>query len=156
MTPDELDLVYQAAINWVLSGIASPTQDQQERALDYAAWYMTEIRDGDSIDDLLDHQHAWNWFVDRGYPARTASGQGDREQPRAEAAAEPTVPTGHADPEPPAGPWSAARLRQLAEAHGLAAATDRTGGTLTVTVHDQGRTVLLHDDLNGTVAGAGG
>ena len=34
-----------------------------------------------------------------------------------------------------------------------AAATDRTGGTLTVTVHDQGRTVLLHDDLNGTVAG---
>ena len=153
MTPDELDLVYQAAINWVLSGIASPTQDQQERALDYAAWYMTEIRDGDSIDDLLDHQHAWNWFVDRGYPARTASGQGDREQPRAEAAAEPTVPTGHADPEPPAGPWSAARLRQLAEAHGLAAATDRTGGTLTVTVHDQGRTVLLHDDLNGTVAG---
>ena len=150
MTPDELDLVYQAAINWVLSGIASPTQDQQERALDYAAWYMTEIRDGDSIDDLLDHQHAWNWFVDRGYPARAASGQGDREQPRAEAAA---GPTGHADPEPPAGPWSAARLRQLAEAHGLAAATDRTGGTLTVIVHDQGRTVLLHDDLNGTVAG---
>ena len=153
MTREELDLVYQTAIDWVLSGIASPSQDQQERALDYAAWYMTEIRDGDSIDDLLDHQHAWNWFVDRGYPARTASGQGDQEQPGAEAAAEPAGPPGHADPEPPAGPWSAAGLRQLAEAYGLAAATDRTGGTLTVTVHDQGRTVLLHDDLNGTVAG---
>ena len=50
-------------------------------------------------------------------------------------------------------PAPAAGLRQLAAAHGLAADTARMGGTLTVTVHDQGRTVLLHDDISGTTAG---
>jgi hypothetical protein len=63
------------------------------------------------------------------------------------------TPSAHADPEPPAAPGSAAGLRQFAATHGLAVGTARTGGTLTVTVHDQGRTVLLHDDINGTTAG---
>ena len=143
-----------------MSGIASPSRDQQERALDYAAWYMTEIRDGDSMDDLLDHRARVELVHRPGLPRpRTCAHcqRAGRPGPaRRRAAAGPAGPPGPADPEPPAGPWSAAGLRQLAEAHGLAAATDRTGGTLTVTVHDQGRTVLLHDDLNGTVAGAGG
>jgi N12 class adenine-specific DNA methylase len=62
-------------------------------------------------------------------------------------------PAGHADPEPPAAPESTVGLGRLAAAHGLAAETVRTGGTLTTTVHDGARTVLLHDDITGTWAG---
>ena len=91
--------------------------------------------------------------------AGTSAAQNEQGHPGGEHepahAAAPPGPVWHADTAPalPDACRSAAELRQLAEAHGLAAATDRTGGTLTVTVHDQGRTVLLHDDLNGTVAG---
>ena len=154
MTPEELDFVHQNAFEYALFGISRPSPDQEERALDYAAWYMAEFGDGESMDDLPGHDHALRWFADRGYPAReyanATRGHRDQGQP----GAEPTGPPGRADPEPPADPWGAAGLCQLAEACGLAAATDRAGGTLTVTVHDQGRTVLVHDDLTGaTMAG---
>ncbi|MGH3248565.1 MAG: hypothetical protein ACRDOI_20505, partial [Trebonia sp.] len=157
MTPEELGFARQSAVDYALFGISRPSLDQEERALDYAAWYMAEFGDEESMGDLPGHDHALRWFADRGYPARepvsTPGWQRDQDQPGAESAADPAVPPGRPAPEPPAGPWSAAGLRQLAEAYGLAAETGRTGGTLTVTVHDQGRTVLLYDDLNGTVAG---
>ncbi len=66
----------------------------------------------------------------------------------------PVVP----GPETPAGPdacRSATDLRQLAAAYGLGIDTGRAGpraADLTV-VHDDGRTVLLHDDIGGTTAG---
>ena len=69
-------------------------------------------------------------------------------------AAAPPVPGPEADALPDAC-RSAGDLRQLAAAYGLGTGTGRAGSRaaeLTV-VHDNGRTVLLHDDISGTTAG---
>jgi N12 class adenine-specific DNA methylase/superfamily I DNA/RNA helicase len=86
-------------------------------------------------------------------PARTANGQCDQDQPGTGATAETASRPGHADPEPPVAAGNTAGLSQLAAAHGLAAETVKTGRTLMTTVHDDGRTVLLHDDISGARAG---
>ena len=156
LTREDLDFAYQHACEYALGTSRDPGPEQEERALDYAAWYLAAYRDEESMADLPGHRHAWARFADQGYPAReparTASGQRDQDQPGTGATAEAVSPTGHADPEPPAA-GSTAGLRQLAAAHGLAAETVKTGGTLMTTVHDDARTVLLHDDISGTRAG---
>ena len=157
LTREDLDCAYQHAYEYALGTSRDPGPEQEERALDYAAWYLAAYRDEESLADLPDHGHAWAWFAGRGYPARepagTASGQDDRDQPGTGATAEAVSPPGHAGPEPPAAAGSTAGLRQLAAAHGLTAETVKTGGTLMTTVHDHGRTVLLYDDISGTRAG---
>src|SRR6185437_4336534 len=40
MTPAELNSVHQSAYEWGLRGIGNPDPGQQQRALDYAAWYL--------------------------------------------------------------------------------------------------------------------
>ncbi len=157
MTEEELDAVHASATRYPLFGIREPSPQQAERALDYASWYMAAYGDEESMEDLPSHPWAWERFAGQGYPvrerARAASAERDQNQPAPGAVAGTAVAPVRAGPEPPAAPGSAAGLRQLAEAYGLAAETSRTSGTLTVTVHDQGRTVLLHDDVNGTKAG---
>jgi N12 class adenine-specific DNA methylase len=153
---EDLDFAYQHAYGYALGTSRDPGPEQDERALDYAAWYLAAYRDEESMADLPGHRHAWARFADQGYPAReparTASAQRDQDRPGTGATAEAVSPTGHAGQEPPAA-GSAAGLRQLAAAHGLAAETVKTGGTLITTVHDDARTVLLHDDISGTRAG---
>ena len=152
LTREDLDFAYQHAYEYALGTSRDPGPEQEERALDYAAWYLAAYRDEESMADLPGHRHAWARFAGQGYPAReparTASAQRDQVRPGTGATAEAVSPTGHAGPEPPA-----AGLRQLAAAHGLAAETVKTGGTLMTTVHDDARTVLLHDDISGTRAG---
>ena len=60
-----------------------------------------------------------------------------------------------AAPALPAACRIAADLRQLAAAYGLSIDTESAGarGTQLTVVHDDGRTVLLHDDSSGTSAG---
>ena len=70
MTREELDFAYQHAYEFVLGAIRDPDRAQEERALDYAAWYMAEFGDAESLAGLPGHDHAWGWFIDRGYPAR--------------------------------------------------------------------------------------
>jgi N12 class adenine-specific DNA methylase len=155
LTGEDLDFVYRHAYEYALFGVRSPGPEQEERALDYAAWYLAEFRDEQSMDDLPGHPHAWARFADQDYPARapekTASAQRDQDQPGTGATAEAASPPGH--PQQPAATRTAAALRRLAAAHGLSAEITETGGTLTITVHDGARTILLHDDISGTMAG---
>jgi N12 class adenine-specific DNA methylase/superfamily I DNA/RNA helicase len=157
LTREDLDFAYQHAYEYALGTSRDPDPGQEERALDYATWYLAEYRDEESMAGLPDHRHAWARFADQGYPAReparTASGQRDQGRPETGATAEAVSPPGHAGPEPPAAAGSTVGLRRLAAAHGLAAATVKTGGTLMTTVHDDARTVLLHDDISGTRVG---
>ena len=105
MTREERDFTHQHAYEFVLGAIRDPDQAQEERALDYAAWYMAEFGDAESLAGLPGHDHAWGWFIDRGYPARKpaapASGQRDGTRPGTGAAAEAADPPEHADPLPP-------------------------------------------------------
>jgi len=66
----------------------------------------------------------------------------------------PVVP-GPEAPTVPDACRSAADLRRLAAAYGLGTGTGRAGprGAELTVVHDDGRTVLLHDDIGGTTAG---
>jgi N12 class adenine-specific DNA methylase len=104
MTRDELDFAYRHAYEFVLGTIRDPDQAQEERALDYAAWYMAEFGGAESLAGLPGHDHAWGWFIDRGYPARKpaalAGGQREGTRPGTGATAGASGPPGHADPQP--------------------------------------------------------
>ena len=107
LTREDLDFAYQHAYEYALGTSRDPGPEQEERTLDYAAWYLATYRDEESMPDLPDHRHAWARFAEQGYPAReparTASGQRDEDQPGTGATAEAAGPPGPADPEPPAG-----------------------------------------------------
>ena len=103
LTREDLDFAYQHACEYALGTSRDPGPEQEERALDYAAWYLAAYRDEESMADLPDHRHAWARFAEQGYPAReparTASGQRDQDQPGTGVTAEATGPTAAA-PEP--------------------------------------------------------
>ena len=96
-------------------------------------------------------------------PAGNQQGGRDSDEPgdtRAPAADDDTAAPSAARPVDaapalPAACRSAADLRQLAAAYGLSIDTESAGarGTQLTVVHDDGRTVLLHDDISGTSAG---
>jgi N12 class adenine-specific DNA methylase/superfamily I DNA/RNA helicase len=104
MSREDLDFAYQHAYEFVLGTVRDPGSAQEERALDYAAWYMATFGDEESLDDLPGHDHAWGWFIDQGFPARdpaaAPSGQREKGRPGMEATAEATGLPEHAGPEP--------------------------------------------------------
>ena len=142
LTREDLDFAYQHAYEYPLGTSRDPDPEQEERALDYAAWYLAAYRDEESMADLPDHRHAWARFADQGYPARepTATGttadgllnaavdrrpQADGEQNPVsdrladELSGEPSAP--------PARSSRADRLRVPAAAHAPAAAGSEPG-----------------------------
>lgn len=87
-------------------------------------------------------------------PSNDQQGQdGDEDHRPAEASEAATAASGQPDQEPSAAAPGTVDLRQLAAVYGLSVETTRTRGTLTSTVHDHGRTILLHDDIGGAYAG---
>jgi N12 class adenine-specific DNA methylase/superfamily I DNA/RNA helicase len=107
MSREDLDFACQHAYDFVIGTVRDPGFAQEERALDYAAWYMATFGGEESLDELPGHDHAWGWFADRGYPARdlaaTPGGQRDQGRPGMEATAEAAGPPGHAGTEPAPG-----------------------------------------------------
>ena len=120
LTREDLDFAYQHAYEYALGTSRDPDPEQEERALDYATWYLAAYRDEESMADLPGHRHAWARFADQGYPAReparTANGQRDQDQPGtgADATAAYTGDPPPADGQPHDTDPSAATARLLA------------------------------------------
>ena len=76
LTREDLDFAHQHACEYALGTSRDPGPEQEERALDYAAWYLAAYRDEESMADLPDHHHAWARFADQGYPAREPTATG--------------------------------------------------------------------------------
>ncbi len=112
LTRADSEFAYQHAHDYALGGSRDPGPEQEERALDYATWYLAAYSDRESIADLPGHHHAWEQFADQGYPARqpaaTADGQRDQDQPATGADAtaagtpggQPSSPGSQPQPEP--------------------------------------------------------
>jgi N12 class adenine-specific DNA methylase len=106
LSREDLDFAYQHAYEYALGGSRDPSPEQEERAQDYAAWYLAAFRGEESLADLPGHGHAWAQFTERGYPARqpaaTASSQDGQDQPATQATPEAASTPAPAGPQSPA------------------------------------------------------
>ena len=105
MTREELDFAYQHAYEFALAPSAIPTRRKRNAPWTTPPGTWPSSATTESLAGLPGHDHAWGWFIDRGYPARKpaapAGGQRDGTRPGTGATAGAAGPPGHADQQPP-------------------------------------------------------